>query len=301
MKLPSPQGGGNKSPIRADFIIKSSRPSEHGGLRAFPRVSPERRSVMKRFESYGAFIVASVREAAFVEGLRIKRKWRITTRDDPSLRHWCNSDGYFHSEYAHGTKDHRSSFPQDQPCREIVISTSDPAIASNVSSLIYGGILLGYPDTLKSPPPHQPFPADDARDDLLLHRPFVQRFRHYEAVHYGCMAAERARSRPGLIYAIEKYKLSLSLDSFTPHSSHPRHGQVFLNERDDFAYHTNAAFATIAAYAAIEELGLEIRSSSKDPRFIAPRSPAWNPKVRADLKGRLAAVGIDGDEEFRWI
>jgi hypothetical protein len=256
---------------------------------------------MKRFESYRSFIVASVREAAVIQGVKVTRKWRIGTRDDPTSRHWCNADGYFHCEHKYGDQNHRSTFPEDRPCQEIVIHASSPETASNVSSLIYGGILLGYPDTLKSPPPHEPFPVDDTRDDLLNYQPFMQWFQFYEAVHYGCLAAESAWNRSELIYAIEKYKLSLSLDSFTPHSSHPRHGQIFRNERDDFAYHTSAAFAIIAAFAAIEELGLDIRSSPKNPRFVPPRTAAWNPKVRADLKVRLAAAGIDGDEEFQWI
>ena len=256
---------------------------------------------MKSFVSYGSFIVASVRESAFVEGIAVKRKWRITTREAPTSRHWCNSNGDFHAEYADRNDDHQSIFPEDRRCKEIVIHAADSATASNVVSLIYGGILLGYPDPLRSPAPPEPFPVDDVGDELLHYRHFVQWFRKYEAVHYGCLAAQRAWNRPELIYAIEKYKLSLSLDSFTPHSSHPRHGQVFRNERDDFAYHTSAAFAILAAFAAIEEMGLEVRSSSENPRFIPPRTPAWNPKVLANLKGRLSAVGIDGDDIFEWI
>jgi hypothetical protein len=205
---------------------------------------------MKRFESYGSFIIASVREAAVIEGVGVKRTWKIAKRDDPSSRHWCNLDGYFHCEYTYADEKHRSTFPDDRPCQEVLIQASSAETTSNVSSLIHGGILLGYPDTLKSLPPHEPFPVDDTRDDLLNYQPFVQWFRFYEAVHYGCLAAARAWNTPELIYAIEKYKLSLSLDSFTPHSSHPRHGRVFGNERDDFAYHTSAAFAILAAFAA---------------------------------------------------
>jgi hypothetical protein len=44
---------------------------------------------------------------------------------------------------------HVSAF--EQPSREVIIETASAETASNLLPLIHGGILLGYPDTHKSP------------------------------------------------------------------------------------------------------------------------------------------------------
>ena len=100
---------------------------------------------------------------------------------------------------------------------------------------------------------------------------------------------------------MHKWRLSLDLDSFTPHSASPRRGQIFPTHYPDDTYHVKAAFAVIAAFSAIEELGLEVRSSSKKPRFIGDSKDQWNPDVFDDIKNRLCAIGINPHEEFEWV
>jgi hypothetical protein len=56
-------------------------------------------------------------------------------------------------------------------------------------------------------------------------------------------------------------------------------------------------YAIIAFYSVLEELGLEIRASSKNPSMINGK---WNPKVKDELEDRLTKNGIDINELFDW-
>lgn len=102
-------------------------------------------------------------------------------------------------------------------------------------------------------------------------------------------------------YALEKYKLSLELHSFSPHSADPIYGQVFDHYDFKKQTHTRSAFAIISAFSVIEELGLEIRSSAKNPRFLNPDKGEWNPKVLDNVQSRLSNIGIDKTSTFNWI
>lgn len=62
-----------------------------------------------------------------------------------------------------------------------------------------------------------------------------------------------------------------------------------------------AAFAIVAGFSVIEELGLEVRSSSLNPRFIGSNKSRWNPVVRQDLESRLASKGVDFEEPYRLV
>ncbi|WP_029034967.1 hypothetical protein [Salinimicrobium terrae] len=102
-------------------------------------------------------------------------------------------------------------------------------------------------------------------------------------------------------YALEKLKISLELLSFSPQSADPMYGQIFDHYAFEKQNHTRAAFAIIAAFSAIEELGLEIRSSAKNPRFLNSEKGQWNPKVLKNVLLRLEKKGIKESDTFDWI
>jgi hypothetical protein len=76
----------------------------------------------------------------------------------------------------------------------------------------------------------------------------------------------------------------LKLDWFTPHSAAPSYGQIFTNSYIDYEYHVDAAFAIVAAFSVIEELGLEVRSSRENPRFVGAAKDEWNPQVKKKFR-----------------
>ncbi|MBT3421764.1 MAG: hypothetical protein HN431_03060 [Bacteroidetes bacterium] len=95
--------------------------------------------------------------------------------------------------------------------------------------------------------------------------------------------------------------MSLELASFTPHSANPKYGQVFENFDHKRRYHVQAAHAIMLAFAAIEELQLEVRSSSKRKRFLDNEKGIWNPIVLEDVNQRLEKIGIREDDNIDWV
>jgi hypothetical protein len=110
------------------------------------------------------------------------------------------------------------------------------------------------------------------------------------------MLAVKAARRRSQVYALSK--LWLSYQVFSIHSidldpSHSARIPKSLNPVDHVSYAT----AIVLAYAAIEELGLEVRASKEQPSTI---SGAWNPVVKLDLENRLRAAGIGLAELYDW-
>ena len=111
-----------------------------------------------------------------------------------------------------------------------------------------------------------------------------------------CSVAAKASCQRTWIYAIAKYRYSMSL--FSVHSAdlepfRSPHLPVSSFPED----HLRFAHAIIAAYSAVEELGLEIRASAKNPSLIKGQ---WNPVVRQELESRLRKAGVDLAESILW-
>ncbi len=79
---------------------------------------------------------------------------------------------------------------------------------------------------------------------------------------------------------------------------HPKHGQVFQKHSPDFSAHVGTSIAINLAYSAIQELGLDVRSSSKNPRWLDKKRFVWNPDVLEDLNESIEQLQADLDE---WI
>ncbi len=143
--------------------------------------------------------------------------------------------------------------------------------------------------------------VDEFDSKIYTDQAFHSSFKRFNHVGYGCYVLNKSYGDDSIQYAIEKYKLSLEINSMTPHSANPKYGQMFDHYNVDKRYHTSGAFAIIAAFSAVEELGLEIRSSPKKHRFIDNEKGVWNPTVLNDLKERLEKIGITQENTFDWI
>jgi hypothetical protein len=255
---------------------------------------------MAKSKLFRTYIVTFPSHAVQINETGIEGEWQIKTQDDPSLRHWSWPDErgwatFFGEQDNKEIRKYRKNFI---PAKEILIETGNEDAATNVASLIQTGILLGYPEISNGP---KYFGADTAVkkiEKFMKGKPFCERFSFQENTVYGCKIAIAAWAEQSLRYAIEKYRLSLGLDSITPNSAAPRRGQVFLNQYPDYSYHVSAATALLVAFSIIEELGLEIRSSAKKPRFI---NSTWNPVVKSDAEKRLRKRGVDLAESVLWI
>lgn len=109
--------------------------------------------------------------------------------------------------------------------------------------------------------------------------------------------AARCSHRKRLVQASAKLCASYHCFSVPWIELHPTLGTQFRVEPDPL-WRARIAHAIVAAYAAIEDLGLEIRASQKNPSKL---NGAWNPVVLADLEGRLRASGVDPSSEVPWL
>jgi hypothetical protein len=221
--------------------------------------------------------------------------------NDPVKRYWQSIDGKGESALTFAGRTHELSKNQILQ-NEVLISCVEGDEAEKIVSTIHGGILLAYPDPITADKPIDVSEiTNDFNEVLYSEKWYFDKFVRQNHFYFGTLVWKIAREDMSLLYAIEKYKLSLFLDSFTPNSANPKYGQLFENYNAQYSYHTRAAFSIITAFSAIEELGLEIRSSQKNPRFLDTKLGKWNPIVITDINKRLNEIGIAEKEKIDWI
>lgn len=111
-----------------------------------------------------------------------------------------------------------------------------------------------------------------------------------------CALAAKASHRRKWIYAVAKYKFSLSLYSVHHVDLEPwrsPHLAISTFPGD----HVMFSHAIISAYSTVEDLGLEIRASVNKPSRI---NGQWNPAVKQELEERLEKEHIDLRETILW-
>jgi hypothetical protein len=112
-----------------------------------------------------------------------------------------------------------------------------------------------------------------------------------------CMIAAKASHRKSYKYALTKFGLASRLHSVWSVDIDPSSATEHLGVSPFVSDHVRYAYAIIASYATIEEIGLEIRASSTNPSTI---NGNWNPIVRNDVEERLRKAGVDPEETFPW-
>lgn len=111
-----------------------------------------------------------------------------------------------------------------------------------------------------------------------------------------CAVAAKASRRRKWVYAVAKYKFSLSLYSVHHVDLEPfrsPHLAVSPFPGD----HVMFSHAIISAYSAVEDLGLDLRASARTPSRIDGQ---WNPVVKHELEERLRKSHVDLAETTLW-
>jgi|SRR5690625_1166857 len=253
---------------------------------------------MKEIKGYATYHVFNTRQAQLVRDIIIDEGLYFDYREDPSFMNWVDKKGQPASSYQiqPQNKDINDMLLSNlKRANELIIYAQNEDMAQNVSSLVHGGRLLGYPCLYEHPNPGY---IMDLEYDFVFTERYKQNSISENMVFAGLVAA-RAWESQNLIYCIEKYKISLQLDSISPNSASPRHRQVFSIEDRGYSYHVAAGYAFLSAYSIIEELGLEIRSSSKKPRFLSNNE--WNPVVKEDVLQRLSEIGVSESDTITWL
>ena len=181
--------------------------------------------------------------------------------------------------------------------KEIVLWASSWASAQRALDLIYGchQLVSGDPPDL----PIHPIAHNDNEPDWMEPR---QRKRQGQKTYstadfpLACAVAAKSSRRRQWVYAVAKYKFSLSLYSVHLIDLEPwrsPHLAVSSLPGD----HVMFSHAIISAYSVVEDLRLTVEASSEKPSRINGR---WNPVVKKNLEERLTKAGVDLAEPFLW-
>lgn len=223
---------------------------------------------------------------------------KLNCEKEPTGRYFQSLDGKSHTTCSARSNDFRKG---QIPFKILIIETKNEEIAEDFISVLLGSLLIIFPD------------VSIINQFNYLHI-FDKKYYDKDFIDYKKLSFTLSNNMSkalkmtafcitdnNLVYALEKYKISLHLFSFNPISADPRYGNLFNNYSIKREQHTNQAFAIISAFSVIEELGLEIRSSSKNIRFLDKKEGIWNPVVLNNIIHRLKEVNISEEITFDWI
>lgn len=190
------------------------------------------------------------------------------------------------------------------PAKEVVIFSETKEKEQRAANLIHAARLLLDASNFLShihPGDHAPIYAANVNcatnlelgeSEFLKHQ-YVQTMN----IPLACLVAARASLGVQFVYALARLRLSFETFSIPFIELDPSHSEnvpksVLLED------HVRLAFAMVAAYACIEELGLEMRASSTRPSKMADGS--WNQVVKDELESRLRRSHINLKERSLW-
>lgn len=254
-----------------------------------------------------SFLVFRQGEFELVRSVCAEAGWSVHGIVDPSMRYRFSATGMSKTSKASALS--ASGILDDgEEYGQVLVFETEKDEADNIIKLIRAAnlILEGFPDQF-SPNGYGFEISDDPTEreeifELIFRRSgFFEQFTFRETLPVAVAVAAKAWSDSRLIYAVHKLAESIITESVSPHSMHPRHRQVFQKHSPDFSSHVGTSIAINLAYSAIQELGLDVRSSRENPRWLDKKKFAWNPVVLDELNARLIDAGIETDRTIDWV
>jgi len=247
------------------------------------------------------FLICDPTEEAAVLEVTTPAEWSLRLIDDPSERFWFGPN---YMQTIQRPSALRPDLSELKRGRLAVVKCSSRDEGENAADL-----LRACCDIIDSDPTHQVYSKSSIQlpdqpehyPALFKTRGFFEQFAHFSDLPVALRLTTNCWADRSIAYAAHKLLLSYRFDRVTWWSMHPKHGQKFSKTSALHRDHVGTAFAVNAAFSAIEELGLEVRSSAKLKRFDDNDLPAWNPKVLLDIQDRLLQAGIDPNEDFEWV
>ena len=259
--------------------------------------------------SYCSFLVFRPDEIDLVESLCAKAEWSTRHICDPSSRFKFTERGVQTTTRADDLGEYGVLRSGEEFGRLLVLE-ADQCEADNIIDLIGAAylILKGFQESNdyffpnhSVEIPNDPIEREEIFRCLFRTQSYFQRFFNGLELPVAVAVAARAWRDKKLIYAIHKLALSYMTESVTPNSMHPSEGQIFEKHTENFSSHVGTSVAINLAYSAIQELGLDIKSSNQKPRWRDKSTFDWNPEVLEDIKKRLEKSGVSCDKTIDWI
>ncbi len=240
--------------------------------------------------TYCSFLVFHPDDADLVLAICEEVGWLAELIDDPSGRYRFAGKALFESLHPE-TCARTDEIREGEELGKLLLLEGDYADIDNTVLLIFAAILIleGFPN--KYNPPSGCFElADDAQkreeifENVFRKKGYFEKFTHRDVMPTALALAAKAWTDRSTIYAIHKLADSIITESVSPWSMHPSQGQTFEKHSPSHASHVGTSTAINLAYSAIQELGLDVKSGPKKPRWLDKDSFEWNPKVLSDLE-----------------
>lgn len=183
--------------------------------------------------------------------------------------------------------------------KEVIIKASKWVTAQKALNLIRSSYTVLSGNSLFSDDEFVAFNDDEPHfDDYFTAKTHKEKYWSTANLPLACAIAARASTKKRWVYAISKYCFSASIFSVCHVDLDPSFGAVHLPVSSFPDDHIRFCYSIISAYSSIEDLGLEIRASARNPSRI---NGNWNPKVKENLEARLINGKIDLSETLLWI
>ena len=188
----------------------------------------------------------------------------------------------------------------EMQCKEAIIQTSNIYNAIKASELINAALNLVRGSVFLSNELPSILPLSTIEKKLMLEIPESEirddRTIAIGGVSEACRVACRASFRKAYYNALLKYQLGNYLCPISMIDINPFHSPYY--KISPFLFdHFRFAYAIIAFYSVVEELGFEIKASKEMPSFIKGQ---WNPVIKKDVEDRLIKAGFDPKDLFVW-
>jgi len=255
-----------------------------------------------------SFFVFRPSEIDLVHSICATASWSTRDISDPSMKYAFFERGGMSELSQPSAIEGIGARREGQQGGRLLLIEAEQTEADNIIQLVSAAnlILEGFP-LVKHPPTSGFELSDDEADrqitfeNVFRSKFFFQRFTYSETLPVAIAIAAEAWQDKKLIYAIHKLAHSYETECVTPWSLHPQNGQVFEKHTNNFASHVGTSVAINLAYSAIQELGLDVRSSNKNQRWVDNERFVWNESVLRNLNSRLRRACIDPDRSIDWI
>jgi len=180
--------------------------------------------------------------------------------------------------------------------REIMIEAGNKLVAQKAVGLIHAATVLLWNDPLFA---NLFWKVEDSKEQSQSLRqgakPFFQ--LSTQDLPLSCLIAGKVSRKQRLVYALHKFLLSCQTYSPNLRNLDPSEGYHFaLSKFEDD--HVRFAYAIIAAYSVVEELGLEVRVTKEHPQSYV--NGQWDAEVKSDLESRLRRSRMALSETVLW-
>jgi hypothetical protein len=178
---------------------------------------------------------------------------------------------------------------------EIVINTTNLKNAEKVLNLFFAALCLHYSHISGTNENKITIITDKVGDNK--EETLVRKKVKMQEIIAPCKIAMECSYKMEYTYSLLKYYLGCNIHSNYIDDINPTTSKYLpLREYDPYD-HIRMGYAIVIFYSVIEELGLEIRASAKNPSLIEGQ---WNSVVRMNLENRLKDKGVNINKKIAW-